>query len=397
MTGGRAVGEALILAGRRTPIARLDGELSSLDAQALATIVVRALVDDVGIAPDAVADVILATAAGPGGNLARRVALDAELATTVPGMTIDRQCGGGLDAIVLACRLVEAGAGELYIAGGVESASTSPLRAEASPDEGRGGRRFFPRRMFAGGGHDDPGMAESAESIAAEWGIPRLRQDTYAMRSHQRAIAAQAAGVFAREIVPCRVETPEGPRIIVQDSCPRATLTLERLARFPAIVTAEGTVTAGNASQIADGAAAVIVASRRMAERLGRPALRHLDSCTTGVDPRLCGIGGVAAVRRLGERNPSFHVDSLTQVALTEAFAGQTLATIDDLGIDERVVNPHGGAIGLGHPWGASGAIQVVRLVADVAGDGRATGLAFAAIAGGMGTAAWFAADVATG
>jgi acetyl-CoA C-acetyltransferase len=388
------VGEsAILVAGRRTPIARLDGDLATLDAQALATIVVRALVDEVGIAQDAVADVILATAAGPGGNLARRVALDAGLATTVPGMTIDRQCGGGLDAIVLACRLVEAGAGELYIAGGVESASTSPVRSEAGQDESRGGRRFFPRRMFAGGGHDDPGMAESAETIAVEWGIPRTSQDAYAGRSHQRAIAAQAAGVLEREIVCCTITTPEGTQRVARDSCPRATLTPERLARFPAIVTAGGTVTAGNASQIADGAAAVVVTSRRMAERLGRSGLRHLDSCTTGVDPRLCGIGGIAAVRLLAERNAEFHVGALAQVALTEAFASQTLATIDELGIDERLVNPHGGAIALGHPWGASGAIQAVRLLSDLGGQGGAAGLALAAIAGGMGTAAWFAAD----
>ena len=388
---------ALIVAGRRTPIARLDGDLATLDAQTLATIVVRALIEDVGLAPDAVADVILATAAGPGGNLARRVALDAGLAAAVPGMTIDRQCGGGLDAIVLACRLVEAGAGELYIAGGVESASTSPVRAEAAQDQGRGGRRFFPRRMFAGGGHDDPGMAESAETIAAEWGIPRTCQDAYAGRSHQRAIAAQVAGVFNREIAPCTITNPRGTQVVAEDSCPRATLTPERLARFPTIVTAGGTVTAGNASQIADGAAAVIVASRRMAERLGRPGLRHLDSCTTGVDPRLCGIGGVAAVRLLAQRNAAFAADALTQMALTEAFASQTLATIDELGIDERLVNPHGGAIALGHPWGASGAIQMVRLVADLAGRRGETGLALAAIAGGMGTAAWFAADGGVG
>jgi acetyl-CoA C-acetyltransferase len=392
------VGEsATIVAGRRTPVARLDGDLATLDAQTLATIVVRALIDDAGIAPDAVADVILATAAGPGGNLARRVALDAGLAVTVPGMTIDRQCGGGLDAIVLACRLVEAGAGELYIAGGVESASTSPVRSEAAQDESRGGRRFFPRRMFAGGGHDDPGMAESAETIAAEWGIPRTCQDAYAGRSHQRAIAAQAAGAFEREIVCCTITTPQGTHVVARDSCPRATLTPERLARFPAIVTAGGTVTAGNSSQIADGAAAVVVASRRMAQHLGRSGLRHLDSCTRGVDPRLCGIGGVAAVRLLAGRNPQFQVDALTQVALTEAFASQTLATIDDLGIDERLVNPHGGAIALGHPWGASGAIQVVRLLSDLAGQSGATGLALAAIAGGMGTTAWFAADGGAG
>ncbi len=379
---------ALILAGLRTPIARLDGELAALDAQALAAVVVRALVAEVGIAPGDVADVILASAAGPGGNLARRVALDAGLGVGVPGLTIDRQCGGGLDAIVLACRLVQAGAGDLYVAGGVESATTSPVRSEAAADAGASGRRFFPRRLFAGGGHEDPGMAESAETIATEWGIDRARQDAYAARSHQRAVAARAAGVFAAEIVTCAVPSADGSALVDRDSCPRDTLTVERLARFPSIVAAGGTVTAGNASQIADGAAAVVVASRRMAERLRRTGLRHVDSATTGVDPRLCGIGAVAAARRLAARTPELRVADLDAVAMTEAFAGQTLATIDELGLDQERVNPHGGAIGLGHPWGASGAIQVVRLL----GDRVASGLALAAIAGGMGTAAWFAA-----
>jgi len=387
---------AVIIAARRTPIARLDGELAALGAEALAATVIRALLDEVGAAPDAVDDVIFATAAGPGGNLARRAALDAGLAVSVPGLTVDRQCGGGLDAIVLACRLVEAGAGDLYIAGGVESASSSPLRRDASPDEGARGRRFFPRRMFAGGGHDDPGMAESAETIAAEWAVSRSRQDEHAARSHARAVAASGAGRFDDEIAPCAAPGPDGSREVRRDSCPRPTLTAERLARFPAVVSPQGTVTAGNASQIADGAAAVLVASASLARRLGRSGLRHAGSATAGVDPRLCGIGGVDAVRLLAVRAPGFRLAEVRQVAFTEAFASQTLATIDELGLDERLVNPAGGAIALGHPWGASGAVQVVRLHADLVGAQArpqpADGLALAAIAGGMGTAAWFTA-----
>jgi acetyl-CoA C-acetyltransferase len=380
---------AVVVAGRRTPIARLDGDLAGLDAQALGAIVVRALLEDMGDTRNAVDDVIVASAAGAGGNLARRIALDAGLPVSVPGLSIDRQCGGGLDAIVLACRLVEAGAGDLYIAGGVESASTSPLRREESIDEGPAGRRFFPRRMFAAGGHDDPGMAESAETIADEWRIARERQDRFAARSHRLAAIATADGAFDGEIVACDVAGHE----VDGDSCPRSTLTAERMARFPAIVRAGGTVTAANASQIADGAAMVVVASARMARQLGRTGLRHVASCTVGVDPRLCGIGGVDAVRHLQDRHPELTLDRLDQVALTEAFASQTLATIDDLGLDEAQVNPRGGAIGLGHPWGASGAIQVVRLLADGRDAPDFHGLALAAIAGGMGTAAWFAND----
>ncbi|MGD9696666.1 MAG: thiolase family protein [Thermoleophilia bacterium] len=376
-----SAGPAIVVAARRTPIARLDGELAPLPAEALAATVLAALVRQTGLAADRVDDVILATAAGPGGNLARRAALDAGLAPSVPGLTIDRQCGGGLDAIVLACRLVEAGAGELYLAGGVESASTSPLRAQEGRDGGLRGRRFFPRRMFAGGGHDDPGMAESAEIIAAEWGVSRARQDALAARSHRAAAAARDEGAFAAEIVPCPVP---GGRPVDRDGCPRPTLTAERLARFPAIVAAGGTVTAGNSSQIADGAAAAVVASPRVAERLGLGGLRHVASATAGVDPRVCGIGAVAAVRRLGAAGAA----RPAAVAVTEAFASQTLATIDELGLDPETVNRRGGAIALGHPWAASGAVQVVRLAADLAPGER--GLAMAAIAGGMGTAAVF-------
>ena len=380
---------AVVVAARRTPIARLDGDLAPLAAEALGATVVRDLAAALGEAAAGVDDVIFATAAGPGGNLARRVALEAGLSPRVPGLTIDRQCGGGLDAVILACRLVQAGAGRLYVAGGVESASTSPLRSQAGIDARAGGRSFFPRRMFSGGGHDDPGMAESAETVAAELGVGRDRQDAFAAASHARAAAARDAGAFGGEIVP--VDVPgSGP--VRADSCPRPGLTPERLARFPAVVRPGGTVTAGNASQIADGAAAAVVASAGLARELGLPGIGLVDACTAGVDPRLCGMGGAAAVRMLRARNPELDPAAVAQVAFTEAFASQAIATIDDLELDGARVNPSGGAIGLGHPWGASGAVQVVRLHADLAGRNGEQGLALAAIAGGMGTAAWFVA-----
>jgi acetyl-CoA C-acetyltransferase len=383
-------GNAVIVAARRTPIARLDGDLAGFDAQALAASVIAAVVADAGVEGEGVADVILAHAAGPGGNLARRAALDAGLGHEVPGLTIDRQCGGGLDAIVLACRLAEAGAGDLYVAGGVESASTSPLRHERGRDRGARERRFFPRQMFAGGGYEDPGMAESAETIASEWGVSRERQDALAAESHRRAVSARAAGAFDREIVPVGGVT--------YDSCPRPTLAPERLGRFPSIVTANGTVTAANSSQIADGAAAVVVASAAAADRLGLHGMRHLDSATAGVEPRVCGIGAVVAARRLSARNPRFDPRAVTHVAMTEAFASQTVATIEELELDGDAVNPDGGAIALGHPWAASGAVQVVRLFSRMRWlTGPSDGLALAAIAGGMGTAAWFSGGGADG
>lgn len=372
---------AIVVAAVRTPFAPLDGALAGVDADGLAAAVVRAAVERAGVDPGAVADVILATATAPGGNLARRAALAAGLPPGVPGLTLDRQCGGGLDAVALACRLVEAGAGEAYVAGGTESASTSPMRAAAATDEGARGRRFFPRAAFAAGGWEDPGMAESAELVAAERGIGRARQDAYAARSHARAAAAVASGAFAAELVAVGG--------VAADACPRPRLDAPRCARFPPVVRPGGTVTAANSSQIADGAAAVVVMSHAAAREAGVGAgLVHADSAVAGVDPRVCGLGAVPAVRALAARDPGFDPGRVDAVAFTEAFAAQVLATVDDLGLDEGRVNPLGGAIALGHPWGASGAAQVVRAFHDVRGRDGATALTAAAVAGGMGVAA---------
>lgn len=375
--------DAVIVGAVRTPFARLDGDLASCSAQTLAAVVIRTLLAEVPAAVG-VDDVLIANATGPGGNLARRAALDAGCDVTVPGITLDRQCGGGLDAVTLACRLVQSGAGEVYIAGGTESASTSPLRDQDASDVGARGRGFFPRRDFSGGGWEDPGMAESAETIAREHAISRERQDTYAAASHAGAVAASDDGRLTREIVPVTLDAGA----VSIDSCLRRTLTAERLARMPSITDADGSVTPGNASQIADGAAAVLVVSHRVAELIGQGGLVHRDSTAAGVDPRLCGLGAIVAVERLAARNVSFDPTSVAYVAMVEAFASQVCATIDALGLHADCVNPGGGAIALGHPWGASGAAQVVRLFhALEAGD---DGLALAAVAGGMGVAAWF-------
>ncbi|MFN8110100.1 MAG: thiolase family protein [Thermoleophilia bacterium] len=369
---------AIVVRALRTPMTRLDGPLCDVSAEELAATVITALLRDVDVPVD---DVLLATAAGPGGNPARRAALAAGLDPSVPGLTLDRQCGGGLDAVTLACRLVEAGAGRLYVAGGTESASTSPLRALARP-----GERFFPRHRFSAGGWDDPGMAESAEIVAREHGVSRERQDAFAARSHRLAHRAVADGRFRAEITPVMIDGHP----VDTDDCPRPTLTAVRIARVPPLFPG-GTVTAASSSRIADGAAAVLVAAPEVARALGDRGLVHIDSAVAGVDPRECGMGAVPAVRRLRHRDPAFRPERAGHVAFTEAFASQTLATLDALGMDAEPVNPLGGAIGLGHPWGASGAVQVVRLFADMtAAPGDGEGLAMAAIAGGMGVAARF-------
>ena len=369
----------------RTPIARIDGALRDLAAQALAATLIGAAVERSGLDPARIDEVILASATEPQGNLARRAVLDAGLPADVPATTIDRQCGGGLDAIRLAAALVAGGDAEVVLAGGVESATNSPIRGGAGRDTRRTGG-FFPRAAFSGGGYDDPGMAESAEIIAAERGITRVRQDRFAAESHVRAAEASTDGVFTDEIVPI---TGDGV-VIAHDSCPRPRLTEDRMARIPPLLHAEGTVTAGNSSQLADGGALALVCSPEMARRLRRPGLSVVASATAGVDPSVCGLGAVAAARRLAERHPRLVAAEADTVAFTEAFAAQVLATIDALALDRERVNPHGGSVGLGHPWAASGAIQVIRLFTDIARRHRyGSGLALAAIAGGLGTAMW--------
>ncbi len=371
---------AVVVAARRTPIARLDGDLAGLSAEDLVVPLVAALRAETGFRLNDVEDLILGNASGPPGNLARRAALLSGLGHPTPGLTVDRQCAAGLEAILIACRMVDAGAAELVLAGGTESASTSPRRAESGRDVTRSGRALFPRAPFAPVGSDDPGMAEAAETVAETFGITRERQDAYAARSQARYATAEAAGRFVGERVPCAQATA--------DTCPRPRMTPERLARVAPLVREGGTVTAGNSCPISDGAALVAVCSDRMAAAHRLPGLRLIDACTVGTDPALCGIGPVPAVERLLARNPDRSLQDAASIELTEAFAAQVLACADALGVPDDRLNRNGGAIALGHPWGASGAILVVRTFADLASHAGKWGITTAAVAGGMGTAA---------
>jgi acetyl-CoA C-acetyltransferase len=375
---------AVIVAARRTPIGRVRGALRRLAVEDLAAPVLRALLADAGLPPDSVDDVILGNAAGPGGNPARVAALAAGMPVTVPGVTVDRQCGSGLEAIALAARLIEAGAGEAYLAGGVESCSTAPLRY-AAPGDGHGLPKPYTRARFAPDFVGDPDMGEAAENVARRYGIGRARQDAYALRSHRKAVAAQANGRFAAEIVP--LAGADGP--VTADECPRPDTSPEKLAALPPVFAADGTVTAGNACPINDGAAAVaIVSYARFRAMGGREGLWLTDSAVVGVDPNLLGIGPVPAVEKLLARGGGSVAD-FDAVEFNEAFASQTLACLDALGIMEEQVNRGGGAIALGHPYGASGAVLAVRLFTElVRRDGGTEGLATLGIGGGMGIAA---------
>jgi acetyl-CoA C-acetyltransferase len=358
----------VVVAARRTPIGNAGGALRRCPADELAAPVLRAVLDDAGLTT--VDDVLLGNVFGPGGNPARVAALRAGLGETVPGVTVDRQCASGLAAITIAAAMIRAGEGEAYLAGGVESVSTAPYRAWRTEPP-----TWYTRAPFAPKDVGDPEMGAAADLIAAEAGISRHRQDAFAARSHARAVEAQHAGRFERELVAVAG--------VDRDERPRAGFTVERMARFRPAFTPDGTATAANSCGINDGAAAVLIVSEAVRHRLGLPGLRLLASATGAVDPNRLGLGAVPAMRKVLDRKPQV-------VEFTEAFAGQALACldavgIDAVGIDEDIVSPDGGAIALGHPWGASGAVLVVRLFSTLSAGG--SGLAALSAGGGVGVA----------
>jgi len=375
--------QPVIIAARRTPVCPVNGALRSLRAHELLAPVLAALVADLALDPASVADVVIGNAVGGGGNVARLALLEAGLPVSVPGITVDRQCGSGLDAIVLASRLVAAGGSPFYLAGGVESTSTAPLRAHRKDD---GGPEFYRRAQFVPHSFGDPDMGVAAETVAAEYGVGRERQDDFALASHRKAIAATREGHFAGELVP--LETPAGT--VTSDGGPRRGLTPAVMARFPAAFVPGGTVTAGNSCFDADAASAVVITSLARARELGMAdAMLVLGTATAGVAPQLLGIGAVPAATEVLAA-AGVEPDELDLVEFNEAFASQTLACLDQLGIDPERANLDGGALALGHAYGASGAVLVTRLLAQARrmGTPGALGLAMISMAGGMGTAA---------
>jgi acetyl-CoA C-acetyltransferase len=396
--------EAFVIAARRSPIGRVGGVLRHLRAESLAAPVIRAVLADAGLAPTDVDEVVLGNAWGPGGNPARVAALAAGLDAGVPGLTVDRQCASGLEAVNLAARLVRDGGADICLAGGVESVSTAPWRIDRPPTLYQT-PTFSDRARFAPDTVGDPDMGPAADALARAHGVSRDRQDRFALDSHRKAIAAVRAGRFAGEIVPLPASNraaasppPHGgwDEPITADQSPRERLTLRSLSRFPPVFGPGGTVTAGNASPINDGAAVAAIVSAAVLRRLGDPpALRVVDGVAAGVEPAMPGAGPVAATRCLLARPGHLQLRDVDLVEFTEAFAGQTLACLDALGITEERVNLGGGAIALGHPWGASGAVLVARLFTEMVrapwpGSAPCHGLATVAGAGGVGVATLF-------
>jgi len=354
----------------RTPIGRYGGALSSVRADDLGAVPLRALIErNPSLDPAAIDEVIFGCANQAGEdnrNVARMSLLLAGYPETVPGTTMNRLCGSGMDAVITAARAIKAGEAELIVAGGVESMSRAPFvmpKAETAFARNNEvfdttiGWRFVNKMMKAQYGVDS--MPETAENVAEDFDVNRADQDAFALRSQQKAGAAMASGRLAQEIVPVSIPQRRGDPIFVsEDEHPRPSTTLEALQKLKSFVKADGTVTAGNASGVNDGAAALILATKEAAKKHGlTPIAKVLGGATAGVAPRIMGFGPAPAskklIARLGLKQEDFSV-----IELNEAFASQGLATLRDLGIadDDPRVNPNGGAISLGHPLGMSGA-----------------------------------------
>jgi 3-oxoadipyl-CoA thiolase len=386
------VAEAVILSAVRTPIGRYGGALSDMRPDDLAALVIKEAVQRAGVPPVDVEDVYFGAANQAGEDnrdVARMGALLAGLPRSVAGVTVNRLCASGLSAVVGAAHAIRAGDGELFVAGGVESMSRAPL-VTAKPEYGDGttwdttlGWRFPNPRMEEMFPLES--MGETGENVAERYGVTREDQDAFALQSHRRWAAAHEAGRFADELVPVGG--------VERDEHPRPDTSLEKLATLKPAFREGGTITAGNASGINDGAAALVIASEEKARELDiEPLGRFVASAVAGVDPRYMGVGPVPAVQKLLAR-AGIEAADLDLVELNEAFASQSLQVIRELGLDPERVNVNGGAIALGHPLGMSGARLVVSLLHELRRREGRYGLATLCVGVGQGQAAIFERD----
>jgi 3-oxoadipyl-CoA thiolase len=391
--------EAWIVDAVRTPIGRYGGGLASVRPDDLAALVVGAIVERTGIDPASIEDVILGCANQAGEdnrNVARMAVLLAGLPVEVAGQTVNRLCGSGLQAVNSAAQAIAADAGDVFVAGGVESMTRAPfvmLKPETAYERGTRvledttlGWRFVNPRMQAA--YPPISLGETAERVAERWSVDRARQDAFALESQRRAVAAIDAGRFDDQLVPITIPQRKGDPIVVdRDEHPRPDTSAEALAKLRPAFQADGTVTAGNSSGINDGASALLVVEAERARELGlRPMARVVGSAVAGVHPDVMGIGPVPAVRKVLERT-GLVVADLDIVEINEAFASQSVACMDELGLDPAKTNVNGGAIALGHPLGASGARLMTMLVHELVRTGGRYGLATMCIGVGQGIA----------
>jgi acetyl-CoA C-acetyltransferase len=386
--------DAVIVSAVRTPVGSFGGYYKDVPATELGTHAIKAALERAGVAPDEVDEVILGCVlqAGLGQNPARQAAMGAGIPKEVPSTTINMLCGSGLKSVAIASQMIRAGDVEVVVAGGMENMTRAPYLMPAA----RYGARMGDTKLIDSMIHDgltdafnDIHMGITAENLADQYGISREAQDEFAAASQQKAEQAVEDGTFKEEIVPIEVPEKKGTRLVDNDEHPRAGTTAESLGRLrPAFRKENGTVTAGNASGVNDGAAAIVVMSARKAQERGLEIMGTVESyASVGVEPRIMGIGPVPAVRKALEK-AGLSLADVDVFELNEAFAAQSLAVLKELGIDGEKVNPHGGAIALGHPIGASGGRILVTLLHEMKRTGSERGLATLCVGGGQGQAA---------
>jgi len=383
----------VILSACRTPIGAFGGALKDLSASNLGAIVIREAIARAGVDAAAIGDVIMGCVlqAGAGMNVARQAALEAGVPVEVPAETVNRVCGSGLQAVVHAVEAIKVGYVDLVVAGGTESMSNAPYILRGARWGYRMGHGELVDSMLLEGltcAIKGCHMGMTAEEVVKRFGVSRADQDAFAAESQSRAQQAIGGGVFSREIVAVDIPQKKGPSLKVdRDEYPRAGTTVETLAALKPAFAKEGSVTAGNASGINDGAAALVVSTEEKARQLEtRPLARILSYCTTGVDPMIMGMGPVEALKHAAQR-ANLSLADLDLFELNEAFASQSVAVVRELRLDPAKVNVHGGAIALGHPIGASGARILTTLVHALKARGGGRGAASLCVGGGMGVA----------
>jgi acetyl-CoA acetyltransferase family protein len=385
--------EVLIVGGARTPMTDYVGALKDLSAIELGAIASRGAFEKYGIRPESIDHAVFGNVLQTSADAiygARHIALKAGVPVDVPALTVNRLCGSGIQAAVSGAQMIQLGEASLVLTGGVESMSQAPhvirgLRAGLKLGQGKLEDSLWEALVDTYCGCP---MAITAENCAAKYGIGREAQDAYALRSQQRADAAWKAGRFADEIVAVEIKTRKGVQLVDRDDHLRPETTMEILAKLPAAFKKDGTVTAGNASGIVDGGAALILASREAADRHQlRPLGRLVAWASTGVEPSLMGMGPAPATRKVLEQ-AGLSLGDIDLIEINEAFAGQYLAVEKELGLDRNIVNVNGGAIALGHPLGMSGTRLLLTLLLELRRRGQARGIASACIGGGQGIAA---------
>lgn len=380
--------DPVIVSAVRTAIARQGGSLATVDAHVFGAEVIKEAVKRAKVTTEMIDDVIFGNVLSGGGNIARLTALQTGLSIDIPGLTVDRQCGSGINAVTLAAQAIRAGAGDVYVAGGTESMSRAPYLMNRPERPYSPQPPSFRKSRLSPDFIGDPPMGITAENLAEKYNITREEQDAYALESQRRMARAMENGFYDEQIVPIEVPQRKGdPIIFDKDEHPRPNTSMEALSKLPPVFKKDGTVTAGSSSGLNDAASALVVMAREKAEELGVEVLGVVREYTVaGVDPNIMGIGPVPATRKLMERT-GLTIDDFDVVYLNEAFAAQVLACNRELNIDLEKLNVNGGAIAHGHPLGATGAILITKAVYELKRSGKNRALVTACIGGGQGIA----------